>query len=69
MVDFSLEFLDGALADEERARFRDHLGACSECLLFFETYRKTPEVSREAFALQMPASVKDAVRSYLRTRR
>ena len=48
--------------------FQDHLGRCGECVTFFRTYEKTPEVSREAFALQIPPSVKEAVRSYLRTR-
>jgi hypothetical protein len=35
---------------------------------FFETYRKTPEVSREALALRMPDRVRVAVRDFLRTR-
>jgi hypothetical protein len=68
LVDFCLEFLDGSLPEDEQLLFRNHLGHCCECVAFFETYKRTPEVSREAFALKMPASVKDAVRRYLRTR-
>lgn len=68
IVDVCLEFLDGSLPTEERRLFESHLGACPECLSFFETYRRTPELSREAFATQMPASVKEAVRSFLRNR-
>ena len=48
--------------------FQDHLGRCGECVTFFHTYERTPEVTREAFALQMPPSVKETVRSYLRAR-
>ena len=42
-----------------------------DCVTFFETYRRTPEVSREAEAMkaQMPESVRESVRSYLRTLR
>jgi anti-sigma factor RsiW len=68
LVNFCLDFLDGSLPEDERRMFRNHLGQCGECVAFFETYKRTPEVSREAFALKMPASVKEAVRSYLRTR-
>ncbi len=35
---------------------------------FFETYRKTPEISREALALHMPDRVRVAVRDFLRER-
>jgi anti-sigma factor RsiW len=68
LVDFCLDFLDGSLPEDEQRMFRSHLGCCGECVAFFETYKRTPEVSREAFALEVPASVKEAVRSYLRTR-
>jgi anti-sigma factor RsiW len=68
LVDFCLDFLDGSLPEEERRQFQRHLGLCGECETFFATYRRTPELSREAFALEMPSNVKDAVRSYLRTR-
>jgi anti-sigma factor RsiW len=68
LVDFCLDFLDGSLPEEERRMFQDHLGHCGECVTFFRTYERTPEVSRDAFALQMPASVKETVRNYLRAR-
>ena len=68
LVDFCLDFLDGSLPEDERRLFRNHLGHCGECVAFFETYKRTPEVSREVFVLEMPASVKAAVRSFLRTR-
>ena len=48
--------------------FQDHLGECGECVTFFRTYQRTPQVSREVFALQMPSSVKETVRSFLRAR-
>ena len=68
LVDFCLDFLDGSLPEDEQRMFRNHLGHCCECVAFFETYKRTPEISREAFVLEMPSSVKNAVRSYLRSR-
>jgi hypothetical protein len=68
VVDFCLDYLEGALPEEEKNRFRSHLSACGECGAFFETYRRTPQVSRDALVTEMPGPIKDAVRSYLRTR-
>jgi hypothetical protein len=68
VLDFCLEYLEGALPVQEESRFRRHLSVCTTCVSFFETYRRTPEISRQALALEMPAQVKEAVRTYLRSR-
>jgi anti-sigma factor RsiW len=69
LIDFCFDYIDGSLPQEERARFSQHLGACSDCLVFFETYRRTPELTREALATQIPDAVRESVRSFLRARR
>jgi anti-sigma factor RsiW len=68
VIEFCLDFIEGALPGDEQQKFRQHLAHCPACVVFFETYQKTPEVSREALATQIPAAVRDAVRSFLRTR-
>src|ERR1700741_4856346 len=68
VLDFCLDYLEGALPEEEQGRFQRHLSVCAPCVTFFETYRRTPEISRQALALEMPAQVKEAVRVYLRSR-
>jgi hypothetical protein len=68
IVDYCLEFLSGSLPDTERQLFSSHLRNCPDCMRFFETYRKTPEVSREALAVRMPDRVRVAVRDFLRER-
>jgi hypothetical protein len=68
IVDYCLDFLSGSLPDTERRLFSSHLRNCPDCMRFFETYRKTPEVSREALALRMPERVRLAVRDFLRER-
>ncbi|MGA7741620.1 MAG: zf-HC2 domain-containing protein [Polyangia bacterium] len=68
IVDYCLDFLGGSLPDKERRLFSSHLRNCPDCMRFFETYRKTPEISREALALRMPDRVRVAVRDFLRER-
>ena len=68
IVDYCLDFLSGALPETERRLFSSHLRNCAECMKFFETYRKTPEISRDALALSIPDRVRTAVRDFLRER-
>ena len=69
IVEYCLDYIEGDLPEDEQLRFRRHLGQCPDCVTFFETYRRTPEVSREVLGTTMPASVKESVRSFLRARR
>ena len=68
IVDYCLDFLSGSLPNREKQLFSSHLRNCPDCMRFFETYRMTPEISREALALSMPDRVRVAVRDYLRER-
>ena len=69
LIDFCFDYIEGDLPDKEQVDFRRHLGHCPDCVTFFETYRRTPEVTREAMGLQMPQSVKETVRAFLRDRK
>ncbi len=69
LIDFCFDYIDGSLPDDEQMRFRRHLAQCPDCLVFFETYRRTPELTREALATQIPPAVRDSVRSFLRSQR
>jgi hypothetical protein len=66
---FCIDYVEGTMPDDEQVSFRQHLGQCSDCVNFFETYRKTPELIRDALATKIPASVKESVRSFLQARR
>ena len=66
LIEFCLDYVEGELPEDEQAHFRRHLSLCPDCVTFFETYRRTPEVSRDALKAQMPESVRESVRSYLR---
>jgi anti-sigma factor RsiW len=65
LIDFCHDYIEGGLPQDEQARFKRHLSQCSDCETFFETYQKTPELSRDALATQIPPAVRDSVRSYL----
>jgi anti-sigma factor RsiW len=69
LVDFCFDYIEGDLPSDEQNHFRRHLAQCPDCVNFFETYRRTPEMSREALSTQIPATVREAVRAYLRARR
>jgi anti-sigma factor RsiW len=69
LIEFCMDYMDGALPQHEQVGFRHHLAQCPDCVTFFETYQRTPELSREALATQMPLSVKQSVRDFLIARR
>jgi anti-sigma factor RsiW len=69
LIEFCLDYIEGVLPDDEQVGFRRHLSHCPDCVTFFETYRRTPELSREAMATEIPTSVRESVRSFLQSRR
>jgi hypothetical protein len=69
LIEFCLDYIDGALPDDDQVGFRRHLSQCPDCVTFFETYQKTPEISREALSAEIPPSVRESVRTFLLSRR
>jgi anti-sigma factor RsiW len=69
LIDFCYEYIEGSLPKDEQLRFAQHLGQCNDCVVFFETYSRTPQLTREALATQMPDTVRESVRSFLRSKR
>ncbi len=69
LIDFCYDYIEGALPESEQVGFRRHLSQCPDCVCFFETYRRTPELTREALATKIPASVRESIRSFLLARR
>lgn len=68
VVDYCLDYLSGTLSRDESSSFDKHLTYCPDCVKFFQTYKKTPEISRNALTVNIPESVKDSVREFLRSR-
>jgi hypothetical protein len=69
LIEFCFDYIEGMLPDDEQIGFRQHLSRCPDCVTFFETYRKTPELTREALGTKIPSSVRESIRSFLQSRR
>ena len=46
IIEFLMEYDDGALPAEQRAEFERHLAVCPPCVNYLNTYRTTMEMSR-----------------------
>ena len=49
LIDFLWRYLEGDLAEEERAVFDAHLTVCPACVAYLESYRETVRLSKDAF--------------------
>ena len=45
LVELVTEYLEGALSEEERARFEQHVGRCDGCGQYLEQMRQTIELT------------------------
>jgi anti-sigma factor (TIGR02949 family) len=65
-IDVLRAYLDGELDPNEAAQLEAHLNACSPCVEFLETYKKTPGLCRKALQAKMPAGLADSLNAFLR---
>jgi len=66
-IDLLLEYLDGSLPDDVRARLEKHVGGCTPCDDFLASYRATPSLCRKALEKRMPESLAGKLTDFLRT--
>jgi predicted anti-sigma-YlaC factor YlaD len=59
------DFLEQSLSPDVLADLERHLGDCGPCRAYFETYRKTVELTGRAEHVEMPAEMKARLRSLL----
>lgn len=55
LAEFVLDYLDGQLAPDERARFDEHLALCPACVIYLDTYQRTVALARAAARVDEPA--------------
>ena len=60
------DYLEGEMRPEFRAEFERHLGDCSSCLAFLETYRKTKELTGEVACDEIPDEVRRRIKNFLK---
>ncbi|HLC25147.1 MAG TPA: zf-HC2 domain-containing protein [bacterium] len=60
-----IDYVDGTLPDEDRARLDGHLKDCPNCLAMMRTYRKTIGLTREVHQNNMPTEVRERLKRFL----
>jgi anti-sigma factor RsiW len=72
LIEFLMDYLDGELGPEERARFDAHLAECPMCVAYLETYQQAVRLGKAVLAPpgeEVPAEVPDdLVRAVLAAR-
>jgi anti-sigma factor RsiW len=68
-VELLMEYLEGTLAADLRAAVEAHVAACPRCVAFIESYRRTPDVLRQATAPVLPEDLQQPLLAFLRAQR
>ncbi|HYU92987.1 MAG TPA: anti-sigma factor [Actinomycetota bacterium] len=59
MVELMNDYLEGALAEGERARFEAHLSSCDPCTTYLAQVRETIRLAGRVTEESVPADVRD----------
>lgn len=57
VVELMTEYLEGTLADSDRARFEEHISGCDGCRAYLEQLRLTLRLLRDTADVPVPESV------------
>ncbi len=64
LIEFLIDYTDGALPADERKRFEEHLSVCPSCVAYLKSYLKTIELGREALGSEdksVPAGMPESL--------
>jgi len=61
LVSFLVDYLEDKLSKAQRATFEEHLRICDGCVDYLDSYRKTIELTHDAFAGKDPSTPAEAV--------
>lgn len=67
-IRFLLEYVEGSLTAEERARFDEHLGDCDDCTAYLRTYEVTIRMEKTAARLDPKDAPEELVQAVLAAR-
>ena len=65
-VGLLIEYIEGSMQPRLREEFKRHIDDCSSCLAFVETYEKTKELTSELTCTDIPADLKERIKTFLR---
>lgn len=66
LAELLLDFLDGELTEEFRARVCHHLAECPPCVIYMETYQITVTLSRQLSTPPLPEALAQRLQTLLR---
>ena len=63
LIEFLNDYIDGELPFDQRIKFDEHLGICSECRKYLATYEATIRISKGAIKeqVQIPERLVQAI--------
>ena len=65
-LELLMDYLEGVLAPDLRARVEEHVAGCPRCVAFVESYRRTPAIVRNATAVALPPDLARALQDLVR---
>lgn len=65
-LDLLVDYVDGQLSDDLKARLESHFHDCQPCEDFLATYKATTSVCRQALERTMPESVAAKLHAFIR---
>jgi len=69
VIDFLMDYEDGALTPTERERFNAHLSVCPPCTRYLDSYRKTIALGKGAMRDKEPGDIpQELIRAVLSSR-
>ncbi len=66
-IDLLLDYVEGELPLDVRARLETHMGGCEPCDTFLKQYSATPGMCRMALAAKMPDNIAKRLTEFLRS--
>ena len=69
VVEVVNDYLEDAMAPEERAAFEQHLHACPWCLTYLNQIRASSAFVRRVTAADLPPALESSLRALFRARR
>ncbi len=66
LVSLIIDYLEGSMDPLLKEEFDRHMEDCSSCLAFFETYKKTKDLTQNMVCDDIPDEVQTRVKDFLK---
>ncbi len=66
LVGLIIDYTEGSMSPVLKKEFECHIDDCSSCLAFFDTYKKTSEITKTICCEDIPPDVKERLELFLK---